>query len=187
MVNNIADLSEMDTGVAKIQSAPINLTDMRHDLLDFFDTAAKDKHIETSLHAQGPVVAKGDRNRLRMAFANVLDNAIKYTEPGGRIEVVIRAGAHDIAVSVTDTGIGIPADALPRVFDRFYRADGSRSSRGHGLGLSLASAIVKLHGGNIHVRSSEGKGSIFTITLPRPSPDSLPSLADTPDGIEFGF
>jgi signal transduction histidine kinase len=121
-------------------------------------------HIETA--AAPELVASVDRNRLRQVLANLLDNAIKYTAPGGRVD--IRASREDgaVVVQVKDTGAGIPADELPRIWDRLYRGDKSRSTRGLGLGLSLVKAIVQAHGGEVSVESQPGVGSTFVLRLP---------------------
>jgi signal transduction histidine kinase len=110
----------------------------------------------------------GDAAALRQMFFNLVDNAIKYNRPGGRVIVRLEAGAGNAAVMVQDTGIGIAADHLPKLFDRFYRADSSRSSSvgGHGLGLSICAAIARAHGGSIAAESTPGKGTVFTVSLP---------------------
>jgi signal transduction histidine kinase len=103
---------------------------------------------------------------MRQVLANLLDNAVKYTPEGGRVR--IRARAHDgrAVLTVEDTGPGIPPDELPRVWERLYRGDRSRSTRGLGLGLSLVKAIVEAHGGSVDVSSVPGTGSRFEIRLP---------------------
>ena len=103
---------------------------------------------------------------LQRVFSNLIDNAVKYTPPAGNIEITMRAINHEIAVEISDTGIGIAPDALPRIFERFYRGDKSRNVSGLGLGLSLAETIIKAHGGRIEVESTVGNGSTFTVFLP---------------------
>jgi len=104
--------------------------------------------------------------------SNVLDNAVKYTPPGGQVTVSISQANQDIVVTVHDTGVGISETDLPRIFDRFYRSDRSRSEPGTGLGLSLARAVARAHGGNITVTSVLNQGSTFIITLPKSEPDT---------------
>lgn len=99
-------------------------------------------------------------------MANLVDNAVKYTPAGGTIALDGRAEDDNVVIEVRDTGIGIPAEDLPRVWQRLHRGDASRSERGLGLGLSLVRAIVQAHGGRVAVRSDPGKGSTFTIVLP---------------------
>ena len=99
-------------------------------------------------------------------LANILDNAVKYTRSGGKIDVSLsEAKNHNITISVKDTGVGISEADLPRIFERFYCCDQSRSQPGTGLGLSLARAIARAHGGDITVTSTVNQGSTFTITL----------------------
>jgi signal transduction histidine kinase len=98
--------------------------------------------------------------------SNLVDNAIKYTSRGGRVTLSARPDGAGVAISITDTGIGIPSSEQSRIWDRLYRGDQSRSERGLGLGLSLVRAIVQTHGGHVDVVSQPGAGSTFTVTLP---------------------
>jgi signal transduction histidine kinase len=98
--------------------------------------------------------------------ANLIDNAVKYTPAGGRVEVEVLREADAALLRVRDTGPGIPADELPRIFDRLFRGDTSRTERGLGLGLSLVKAIVEAHAGSVQVSSEPRRGSTFTVTLP---------------------
>jgi two-component system phosphate regulon sensor histidine kinase PhoR len=114
----------------------------------------------------------GDPDYLERAIANLLDNAIKYTPEGGRIIVTAARRGSDILIEVKDTGIGIPEADLPRIFERFYRVDKSRSRAmgGTGLGLAIVKHVVQAHGGTVEVASEVGKGSTFRIVLPATSP-----------------
>jgi signal transduction histidine kinase len=103
---------------------------------------------------------------LRQAIANLVDNAIKYTPRGGRVTVTVARAGGDAIVRVTDTGEGIAPEAVPRIWDRLYRAEPSRARPGLGLGLSLVKAIVFAHGGRITVSTEPGHGSTFTLILP---------------------
>jgi len=107
-----------------------------------------------------------DRNRLRQILANLMDNAIKYTPSGGRVDIETHQREQQVVIIVKDTGIGIPPEELSKIWDRLYRGDKSRSQRGLGLGLSLVRAIVHAHGGYIGVSSEPGTGSLFTVYLP---------------------
>ncbi len=120
------------------------------------------------LPAPGLQVA-GNARRLEQAFVNLLENALKYTPAGGRVAVRVRERGGEIAVEVEDTGIGIPAESLPRIFERFYRVDPSRSRGmgGTGLGLAIVKHIARAHRGRVEVRSVEGAGTTFTVVLPR--------------------
>ena len=107
-----------------------------------------------------------DRNRIRQALANLVDNAVKYTPGGGLVEISVRARANQALVEVSDTGTGIEASELPRIWERLYRGDKSRSERGLGLGLSLVKAIVEAHRGSVAVTSTPGKGTRLVVRLP---------------------
>lgn len=120
------------------------------------------------LKLDGNMTVNGDKGMLKQLMRILLDNAIKYTPPGGRIILTMGREGEECVLSVTDTGAGISAQELPRIFDRFYRSEKARKaqSSGHGLGLSIARIIVVAHGGKLHVRSKEGAGSTFSVRLP---------------------
>ena len=107
-----------------------------------------------------------DADRIRQVVINLVHNAIKFTPPGGFITVTARCVHDSVVISVADTGIGIPADDVSRIFERFYKADRARSGGGTGLGLAIAKHTVQAHNGRIWVESVEGKGSTFSFTLP---------------------
>jgi signal transduction histidine kinase len=107
-----------------------------------------------------------DPRRLRQVLENLVDNAVKYTPPGGRVHVVARREADAVRIDAVDTGAGISAHDLPRIWERLYRGDQSRAARGLGLGLSLVRAIVAAHGGTVDVTTEPGRGSSFTVRLP---------------------
>ena len=121
--------------------------------------------IEINLEAgmPHPVI---DRSGIESVLVNLIHNAIKYTDSGGRINVEAAKNGDAILISVADTGSGIPEDELPRIFERFYKVDRSRNSEGSGLGLAISKHIIVSHGGKIWVDSAEGKGSTFSFTLP---------------------
>ena len=111
----------------------------------------------------------GDETQLASMFTNLVDNAVKYTSPGGRVEVVGGSEGSDIMISISDTGIGIPEGKIPRIFERFYRVDKARSKAtgGTGLGLSIVRHVAQNHGGRVTVESTPNEGSTFTVYLPR--------------------
>jgi signal transduction histidine kinase len=154
------------------------------DTVDLYRHVAEEKGIALSTAAIPDLWLTADRSRLRQILANLLDNAIKYTPAGGRVEVKAHPQAGTVVFSVKDTGIGLTPDEMPRIWDRLYRGDQSRSERGLGLGLSLVRAVVQAHGGQIGVSSSVGVGSTFTMSLPSPSPTLADPLA-APSGLNL--
>jgi signal transduction histidine kinase len=116
---------------------------------------------------------RGDRASLRRLVWTLLDNAIKYTPEGGRVDVVLEGNGTLVRLKVRDTGVGIPADLLPRVFERFFRADPARSEAGTGLGLAIAKWIADVHRADLSVESEVGGGSCFTVAFPAQSSGSL--------------
>lgn len=148
-------------------------------LVEDINVIANPKGIETVLEMSRYIMVDGDPARLRVLFLNLLENAVKYTPQGGTITVGLELCDGLAVVSVADTGIGIAAEHLPRIFQRFYRVDKSRSRAegGAGLGLAICKRIAELHGGRIEVRSEAGKGSTFTVRLPLKHPVQSPRLA----------
>jgi signal transduction histidine kinase len=133
-----------------------------------FQEKCKAKEIQLSCDVSPQITMRCDPECLRRAVSNLTENAWRYTEPGGNI--VLSASSHpkQVRIAVEDSGIGIPAEALPHLFDRFYRVEGSRSRKegGSGLGLAIVKGIVEAHGGKVSVQSSTGCGTKFTVTLP---------------------
>ncbi|MEI9971142.1 MAG: ATP-binding protein [Ignavibacteriota bacterium] len=117
----------------------------------------------------GPFEVRGDRSSLRRLIWTLLDNAIKYTPEGGRVDVLLERNGGHVRLRVRDTGVGIPEHLLPRVFDRFFRADPARSQPGTGLGLAIAKWIADVHRADLSVESEPGAGSAFTIAFPAQS------------------
>ena len=146
----------------------VDLTTLLNDVTDSLRPLAEKKGLSIGCTIPYGLTVDGDADDLIRLFANLLDNAIRYTEHGG---VTVGAthvpdGAITIRVTVADTGRGIPAEHLPRIFDRFYRVDESRTEQGVGLGLAIALDIARDHGGTIEVSSSVGEGTVFTIHFP---------------------
>ena len=129
-------------------------------------TSAEDKNIQIRANCEKEILLRADKNRLRQVLANLLDNAIKYTDPGGKVELEARCENGEALLSVKDTGTGIDQDELPKIWDRLYRSDKTRARKGIGLGLSLVRAIVRAHGGRVEATSSPGEGSVFTLHFP---------------------
>jgi len=175
MLNTLMDISEAESGAMQLQREPIALAEVVDRAVDLYRDVADAKGVTLKGDAGSPEgrnsVVSGDRTRLEQVAANLIDNAIKYTPGGGTVEVAIERDGPNATITVRDTGAGIPASELPRIWDRLFRGDASRSERGLGLGLSLVKAIVEAHGGTVGVTSDPGKGSVFSVSLPLiPSP-----------------
>ena len=166
MLDTLMDISEAEVGAMRLSREPLELAEVVRDAVTLYSDVAEDKHIVLQSRCAPGVCVSADRNRMRQVVANLLDNAIKYTPAGGRVEVKTALEGAEAALTVTDTGAGIPAGELPRIWERLYRGDASRSERGLGLGLSLVKAIVEAHGGRAEATSSPGQGSAFVVRLP---------------------
>jgi signal transduction histidine kinase len=167
MINTMLDISEAETGARRMHVEAVDLGELVAQAVDLFEGVAEDKGISLAIGTtDGSANIQGDRRKLQLVLANLIDNAIKYTPRGGRVWVGLRHEAGRICVEVGDTGIGIAAEELPRIFERFYRCDESRHQAGNGLGLSLAQAVAHAHGGGITVNSKVGGGSVFSLILP---------------------
>ncbi len=166
MLDTLMDISEAEVGAMRLSRERLDLAAIVRDALDLYADVAEDKGVLLQSHCAPGVFVQADRNRMRQVVANLLDNAIKYTPAAGRVEVHTAAAGPEAALTVTDTGTGIPAPELPRIWERLYRGDASRSERGLGLGLSLVKAIVEAHGGRVEATSAPGQGSSFVVRLP---------------------
>lgn len=167
MINTTLDIAEAESGAAKLRLAELDMVALVRDALELFQPIAEDKQMTIVTDLPNHCRIQGDLQRLQRVVANLLDNALKYTSAGGTVTIRLVDDDQHITLSIEDTGIGISADDLPHIFERFYRCDQSRSQPGTGLGLSLALAIVRAHGGNISVDSAPGRGSTFTVVLSR--------------------
>ena len=170
MLNTLMDISEAESGTMQLRREPVPLAEVVTRAVDLYRDVADAKGVALGAVAPPDIVVIADRTRLEQVAANLLDNAVKYTPAGGRVDVEVRRDAAAAFVEVRDTGPGIPGDELPRIFDRLFRGDTSRAERGLGLGLSLVKAIVEAHGGAVEVSSERGRGSVFTVRLPFPNP-----------------
>jgi heavy metal sensor kinase len=170
MINTMLEISEFEAGVATLSRTNVGISTLIEEACDLFQPLAEEKGLVIKAKVAPQLFVSADRSKLQRALTNLLDNAIKYTPAKGTVTVSVKEGGKGVIISFRDTGIGIAADDIPRIFDRFYRADKSRSEPGAGLGLSLVLAIVQAHGGDIQVNSSPGAGSTFTVTLPLESP-----------------
>ena len=165
-LNTLMDISEAETGVLQLRREPVAVRALLAEVAELYEDLADAKKVTVAIEPGDDVIVSGARDRLRQVFANLLDNAIKYTPPGGRVLVNVSRESQWAVITVADTGVGIAAEHLPRIWERLYRADPSRSERGLGLGLSLVKAFVTAHGGTVDASSQPGHGSTFTVRLP---------------------
>jgi two-component system phosphate regulon sensor histidine kinase PhoR len=166
--NDLLLLSELEQTDKALVIEDVNLVSLAENMLKVFEHRAKEKGIELKLEAAKELKnVQADSFKLEQMLINLIDNAIKYTEKG-EVSIALKQNDSQSIIEISDTGIGIPASNLPRIFERFYVVDKSRSKKlgGTGLGLSIVKHIVLLHGGTIDVESSQGMGTIFTIVLP---------------------
>lgn len=166
MLNVLMDISEAETGIMRLEKRETNIKDLLEGVADLYQYVAEENSLSIYKKTPEDLQAVVDPDRMGQALANLLDNAVKYSPRGGQITLEAIGQGEEIVVNIKDTGIGIPGEALPRIWDRLYRADSSRSKAGLGLGLSQVKAIIKAHGGRIEVESEPGKGSVFSLHLP---------------------
>ena len=162
-------MAQIEAGQLQLEMQPIAIAGVIESCIETVRVKAGQKglSIETECAPDLPLL-HGDFRAVQEILLNLLDNAIRYSSPGGRIRIIATANGPEIALSVSDTGIGIPKAEQDRIFERFYRADAARSreSGGTGLGLSITKHLVEAHGGRIKVESEVGRGSTFNIFLP---------------------
>jgi signal transduction histidine kinase len=166
MLNTLMDISEAETGTLRLTLTEVPLQRVIGEVIEVYEDTAEQKGVSLSMDDGPDVVVSADRDRLRQAIANLVDNAVKYTAPGGSVRIAAKADGPDAVITVTDSGMGISPEEQLRIWDRLYRGDHSRTERGLGLGLSLVRAYVRAHGGDVDVSSTPGQGSTFTIRLP---------------------
>ena len=165
IVRDLLDLSRLETERAAF--APVRLDALAREELDRMSERIRGAALSIEVDS-APVTVTGSDQDLALLVSNLLDNAVRYTRPGGRIKVEISARNGDAKLSVSDSGIGIPARDLPRVFERFYRVDRARSrdTGGTGLGLAIVKHVAEQHGGRVEAESELGRGTTFVVTLP---------------------
>jgi len=168
IIGNLLQLARGDASFEQLNLEDVNLRDLWDELAVNMEALTREKGLQFLRDPMEELSVKGDKLKLKRLFLNILDNAVRYTPSGGSITVSLMRNEDNAVVSISDTGIGIPAEHLPFIFDRFYRVDKARSRAegGTGLGLSIASSIAKMHGGNIEMESQVGKGSSVRIILP---------------------
>jgi heavy metal sensor kinase len=168
LTDQLLTLAREDAKAGGPAAEPLDLSRLVGEVAESLRPMAEFKGLHMQVAGDRPVWVVGNPARLRQVFLNIIDNALKYTPDGGRVDVEVRAEGNKAVAAVRDSGIGIPPEHLPHVFDRFYRVDKarSRSEGGTGLGLSIAQSIIAAHGGQIELASTPGRGTRCTVTLP---------------------
>lgn len=167
MLNTLMDISEAETGILNMDIQRVEVSRLIEEVVEVYRYIADEKNIVIQTAFSGDLHVSADPYRMRQVVGNLLDNAVKYTPQGGRVEIEASQEPKQVRIAVKDTGIGICQEDLPKIWERLYRGSESRSQRGLGLGLSLVKAIVKAHGGNVEVSSKAGAGSTFVVYLPQ--------------------
>jgi signal transduction histidine kinase len=169
MLRTLMDVSAAETGVMHLERAPVQLDHVAREVVETYELVADEKGVRI-VSSLEPASVIGDAVRLRQLVANLVDNAVKYTDASGLVEIRTRVTEGYAEIEVRDSGVGIPAEDLPHIYERLYRGDRSRSQPGLGLGLSFVKAISEAHGGAVSVASAPDHGSTFTVRLPVAGP-----------------
>ncbi len=176
ILSTLMDITEAEAGMMKLQRARIDLCQLLQEVIELYEYVAEERKVGVRGDFLEPCEVSVDPNRLRQVFANLLDNAIKYTPEGGRVTVTTRNEPSQVVVLFSDTGIGIPPEEQDKIWTRLYRGDKSRSQRGLGLGLSLVKAVIEAHDGKVTVTSKAGEGAEFAVSLPKAAEDKVPTV-----------
>jgi signal transduction histidine kinase len=178
LVDDLFQVAQLDTGLMELHCSRASLADLISDTLQAFSAGAQERGVAlTGAVEPGVDPVWMAPEKISRVLQNLVSNAIRHTPSGGRVHVQVCSTAHsEVTVTVEDSGAGIPADELPKIFERFYRGEVSRARVGSthggaGLGLTIAKGLVEAHGGHIDMRSTLGQGSIFSFTLPRQDVD----------------
>jgi len=166
VLNTLMEVAEAETGAMRLDRRRVELADVVRDVVELYSLVADERGVNLVATAGAGVAVDADATRIRQALANLVDNALKYGSKGNQVTIALSRDGSDAVLAVTDKGPGIPANDLPRIWERLYRGDRSRTERGLGLGLSLVRAIVEAHGGRAEVESEVGRGSTFRIRIP---------------------
>ncbi len=172
-LNALMDISEAETGAMKLDRKAVDIPALLGRVVDLYSYVAEEKGIAIHVRAPGGLSVTADPTRMGQVLANLVDNAIKYTPSEGQVYLQADRRDGEIVISINDTGVGIPHNELPKIWDRLYRCDQSRSQKGLGLGLSLVKAIVEAHKGRVEASSEPGKGSTLSIYLPAENQGSV--------------
>jgi len=167
LLRSIMDVAEAEAGSMKLNREQTDFANLTRQMVELYEYVAEEKKVTLTNRFTKACPAFVDSTRMRQVIGNLVDNAIKCTPAGGRIEIDGKCDEEGVMFSVKDTGIGIPPDEHTKIWERLYRGDKSRSEKGLGLGLSLVKAVVEAHGGTINVTSQLGSGAEFVVNLPR--------------------
>ena len=175
ILSTLMDITEAEAGMMKLQRERIDICQLLREVIELYEYVAEERKVGVRGDFLEPCEVSVDATRLRQVFANLLDNAIKYTPEGGRVTITTRNEPGRVVITFCDTGVGIPPDEQDKIWARLYRGDKSRSQRGLGLGLSLVKAVVEAHDGKVTVMSEAGEGSEFSVSLPKESQAPSPA------------
>ncbi len=168
LVDELLELSSLESGQMPVHLAPVSVIDVFHEIVERFQFAASSDGIELECQLQkGLPHVMGEQRRLEQVFTNLVENALRFTPNGGKITLKARRDGEWVALTVKDTGVGIPREHLPHIFERFYKVERSRREQGTGLGLAISKHLVQAQGGDISATSYEGEGSEFKVKLRR--------------------
>jgi signal transduction histidine kinase len=165
MLNTLMDITEAEAGMMKLARERVDLGQLAREVVELYQYVAEERKIAIRTELPAHCEANVDRNRIRQVFANLLDNAIKYTPENGSVTITVRSEPGQAMAIFRDTGMGIPSAEQEKIWARLYRGDKSRSQRGLGLGLSLVKAVIEAHGGKVTVSSQVNEGASFTVKL----------------------
>jgi signal transduction histidine kinase len=165
MLNTLMDIAEAEAGTLRIDRQLINISTLIERIVDMYQFVAEEKIVQIQMDVPRECYTAVDPERISQAVANLLDNAIKFTPSGGEVRIEVCQIEDKINIKIRDQGNGISPEELPRIWERLYRSDQSRSQKGLGLGLNLVKAIIDAHNGHVDVQSEPGKGSTFNVIL----------------------
>ena len=180
IVEDLLVLARLEKGVAALDKEDLEAGELVAQCVEDIRVLAEPKGISVRFESKDGTNVRGDSVKLRQLFLNVLDNAIKYTPPGGEVAVEVVREEEWVKITVRDTGPGIPEKDLPRIFGRFFRGQGHGREKGFGLGLSIAKAIAEAHGGRIEVSTAAGGGTCFDMFLPIRPPARFSAVSGDP-------
>src|SRR3989441_10608375 len=168
MINQLLTLARAESGEVAIAHEPVNISAMARSIAEQLEPVAASKDVNLSWNCDSDITLQGDASWIECVVINLIDNGIKFTRPGGHVRINVSGNGADAIFEVADEGIGIPPEAVPHIFERFYRADPSRANRadGAGLGLSLVKWAVDQHHGSVQVDSTPGRGTRFLVNIP---------------------